>query len=657
LAFAERLISTFEPSVASRARLEQQVQRARQRLTDPRYYLAVVGQFSAGKSTFINALLAAELFASHTLATTAAAVRVSYGDRLAVQVTFTDGSTWGAADRSAKRKWYKLGIARSDRDDSPDIAKLRKDLRKMDLIEALRLVTTVQSVAELVTSIEVKYPSPFLADGLVLIDTPGMDPGNNAGPQHAEVARREVTDADATVVVMTHDQILSQSLTRFLVNEIDKGVLARCAFVVTRADQADADEIADLYRSGNQRITRALRIPDPPVVWAAPIMVVRTLRDEARPADADMWVRHFGQTREWLRTLTAARRPAAVADTALRIIDDLLVGFDSELGTAIKALDRQRAELNTAAPSDMGEFLSGHVARSRQALENAERDALALLGSEASSACRLAGSAIQDLFSTASRSDIKSIVDKKLTPLVQARQNSLVAAARSATRDKIGGAFTQQSAQLATAFRAEYGKLQRINAAPIAALSAGSLAGTAGIGAGSFNSVTTLADQELTQKGIAVGGGAVGGALIGTMIFPGVGTVIGGILGGFLGSLFGKPIAQVRAEVTSQATDAARQALYQAESRLSSAISQEAQRAQTELSRQGRWYRDTYEKAVLAIREEQAARRAALQRRQGELVRARAEADQRRAAIATDRARLSVVRPADPSDLHGRTHG
>ncbi len=30
----------------------------------------------------------------------AAAVRVSYGDRLAVRATFTDGSTWGAMDRS-----------------------------------------------------------------------------------------------------------------------------------------------------------------------------------------------------------------------------------------------------------------------------------------------------------------------------------------------------------------------------------------------------------------------------------------------------------------------------------------------------------------------------------------------------------------------------
>lgn len=61
-------------------------------------------------------MLEAELFASHTLRTTAAAVRVSYGDRLAVRTTFTDGSFWDAMDRSAKPKWYKLGIARSARD-------------------------------------------------------------------------------------------------------------------------------------------------------------------------------------------------------------------------------------------------------------------------------------------------------------------------------------------------------------------------------------------------------------------------------------------------------------------------------------------------------------------------------------------------------------
>ena len=651
LAFAERLISAFEPSAASRDRLERQVQRARQRLTDERYYLAVVGEFSAGKSTFINAVLEAELFASHALATTAVAVRVSHGERLTVRVTFTDGTTWDATDKSAKRAWRRLGRDRSAKGSPQDIAQLRKRLRKMDLLEALELITTDQAVAETATSVEVTYPSPFLANGVVLIDTPGMDAGTNAGPRHAEITHREVTSADATVVVMKEDQVLTQTLARFLVNEIDEGVLARCAFVVTAADQVDQAELDDLYQTNSKRISRMLGISDPPVAWAAPLKVVQALRGEALSSGSDAWIEHFARTRDWLFRLTAARRPAAVADSALRIIDELLAELDGELRNAIAALDKQRAELNTAAPADMGTFLSGHVTQGHQALESAEREATAMVSSAASYAIRRAESSIEELLSAASRSQIKEIVTERLEPLLRSRQEGVVSAARSATKEKLGGAFTRQSSELATAFKAEYGRLQRINAAPMAALSAGSLAGAAGVQTGSFDAVVTLADHELTQKGIAVGGGAAIGAVVGTFIFPGVGTAIGALFGGLFGSLFGPPIAQVRAEAIEKACDAVRQAIYQAERQLTDAIARERQNAQTALTRQAAWYRTTYEKAVLAMREQQEARRVALLERKKQLTRARAQADQRRASIAADRGRLRVVQPVSASDL------
>ena len=61
LQFAATVIDSFDVSEAVRVELHQQLDRLQQRRSNPNLYLAVVGEFSSGKSTFINALLRDEL--------------------------------------------------------------------------------------------------------------------------------------------------------------------------------------------------------------------------------------------------------------------------------------------------------------------------------------------------------------------------------------------------------------------------------------------------------------------------------------------------------------------------------------------------------------------------------------------------------------------
>lgn len=58
----------------------------RRRLTDGRLRLAVIGEFSSGKSTFINGLLRAPVLPVAVLPTTATAVTIEYGPAFLVRV-------------------------------------------------------------------------------------------------------------------------------------------------------------------------------------------------------------------------------------------------------------------------------------------------------------------------------------------------------------------------------------------------------------------------------------------------------------------------------------------------------------------------------------------------------------------------------------------
>jgi Dynamin family len=63
-------------------------------LTEVDDHLAVVGEFSAGKSTFIDAVLRDPLLKRAPLVTTAAATHLCYSERIDLEVRFDGSPTW-----------------------------------------------------------------------------------------------------------------------------------------------------------------------------------------------------------------------------------------------------------------------------------------------------------------------------------------------------------------------------------------------------------------------------------------------------------------------------------------------------------------------------------------------------------------------------------
>jgi len=57
LQFAANIIEREEISTALKSEIDSQINQIQKRRGDPNLYLAVIGEFSSGKSTFINALL------------------------------------------------------------------------------------------------------------------------------------------------------------------------------------------------------------------------------------------------------------------------------------------------------------------------------------------------------------------------------------------------------------------------------------------------------------------------------------------------------------------------------------------------------------------------------------------------------------------------
>lgn len=88
LQFADQVIQKSDFASPVRTELLDRIQYIRLRREDPNLYLAVVGEFSTGKSTFINALLREELLKTSVDVTTTTPTRLCYGPNLDLEVRF-----------------------------------------------------------------------------------------------------------------------------------------------------------------------------------------------------------------------------------------------------------------------------------------------------------------------------------------------------------------------------------------------------------------------------------------------------------------------------------------------------------------------------------------------------------------------------------------
>lgn len=655
LDFAGELLSLYEEADPRRGNWQDALDRAGRRLAEQRYYLAVVGEFNSGKSTFVNALLETELLASSARETTTAVVRIAYGRRFTVRVDFRDGHRWGGEGpvpggrgriRPVRAPHEMLGEGLG----GADIGRL---LDTLELREALRTVMTDPTVAPAIGAVHVELPAPLLASGLVLIDTPGSESVHTE--ERLALAREAVTDADAAVVVNQQGKILSNSLTAFLNDALDAGLRSRCVFVVTRADDAEPEELGDLDTAARRRIADRLDT-DPVLAWSAPLHVLKAL--DGDPEADRVWVERFDLTRGWLRRSTEMRRPAAVADTALRVVAEVLAELEKDLGQSSADLERRRGELEATAPADMDELLSDQVRAGLDGLREQRRELRAALPEAAEqTVCRVRTQmeeAVSDIVNgNVLRKAFEEDIPREAAATVQAFADQW----NTTINDRFSTSLESASADLEAAFSRAYDRLRRITPGSRGALDTTAARGrTPGVRlvGDSFGETQKFLSDNNRRDNVSLGGGAGAGALIGTFFLPGVGTIVGGLVGLFAGGvLFARDMKAVREEAVDRAVVPVRERVDALRAHLLSAVSACADQAETELRRRAQWYRDTYDRAVGELHRDHRREQDRLRERGRRLSEGRSRALSRSAEVEEERTRLRRIAALTTTDPFG----
>jgi GTPase SAR1 family protein len=190
-------------------------QKLQEKLTAHTFNILVVGQYNRGKTTLINALVGEPLLPVGVIPLTSVVTVLSYGETPLIKVCFQDG-------RCVETTPEALGEYVTEKGNPHNHKQVRE--------------------------VEVSYPSPWLRDGVRLVDTPGI---GSVFLHNTDLAYRYLPQADAVLFLLSADQPVSQAELDFLQDV--RQYADRIFFLLNKADYLSETELQDAL--GFARIT------------------------------------------------------------------------------------------------------------------------------------------------------------------------------------------------------------------------------------------------------------------------------------------------------------------------------------------------------------------------------------------------------------------
>jgi tRNA U34 5-carboxymethylaminomethyl modifying GTPase MnmE/TrmE len=643
--WAEATAAGLGLDAASAGLLRDRATRLRRRLVDRNLYIAVLGEFNSGKSTFINTLLRDHILPTASVVTTGTAIELRYGP--SVNVAFRPiGSD----------RMFSLS-PRVPRQAGDDVARQWRRIGGRVLLprtvpEAVALLVADPRVSANVGKVSISHPSPLLADEVVLVDTPGI----NASAEHEDVVDRVVAEtADLAVVLVPGNAPVSQVLSTFLAGNMHRHS-DRCVFGVTKLDQVPAAQRPRLLEVVRKRIEKA-GVPSPRVYSCGGGSVLDLLAGGAeiqdrggRDGDARRLADEF---LEFERELTSLARRAsflAISTSAAHIVEDLLeeatvcvTKHRGRLTAAERALDGLRVR-------DLEGFLAearSEIVDNLQAAAREQRD-----GQEARAAqvrANLFSELTGEVNGCANLDGLQAFVRDRAPDLVRTRLQDWFTGSRDAATRALFASCDGTLGEVQDSFQEEYRRLAGLAGKAATALVLVPAPDTPARRSADvdFSALQATVAEHLRTENWLIGGGIAAGAVIGTMIFPVVGTALGALIGGAIGAAGSDgQLAKAREKLDEPLRRGVTAAFDETRARLAVATD-EAVNAQTHRCEQAL---DALRKAaavpVKNLLDAERARRADLRRQLSQVTQAERECTRR---IALLRARQEQLRTARES--------
>ena len=281
--------------------------------------VTVAGQINRGKSTFLNALMGNNIFPSRASVCTAGVTVLDNGESPSAEVVFNNGN---------KEKIDLTG---------GEPAK----------ILAAHISRTNENVRE-ISSLNIKYPNPFSGNGILLVDTPGVNDPEN---WREEITYNYLSASDAVIMLLDPVQPLSKSEVEFLKDKILDSCIEKLIFVINKIDDIPLQDRSTVLNRIESGLSKYVTTPDIYALSSKQALTAKMNKDDNLFISSGF--KRFEE--ELLQFLmkgkggalleTKINRGLAVVDNINENIDSRVGALDSEKNLVKEQLDKGKKDL------------------------------------------------------------------------------------------------------------------------------------------------------------------------------------------------------------------------------------------------------------------------------------------------------------------------
>lgn len=215
--------------------MELDLSEAIQKLQNEKFEVIVVGEFSNGKSTFLNALLQEEVLPSASVPTTTLLNKIHYNPTPTYEVYFEDQTSYQLTNSQFQQF-------------------VSEDKRKFDGLREEESVFPDRKA----THLEIGYPSAICQEGIVLIDSPGT---NDMDEARVRITDEYIPKSDAAIFVLSAKKIFTDTERAFL-QRIMEADIQKIFFVINFKDAIQNEEdFIEIERIVRDNLPESLKQP------------------------------------------------------------------------------------------------------------------------------------------------------------------------------------------------------------------------------------------------------------------------------------------------------------------------------------------------------------------------------------------------------------
>jgi len=297
------VIATLQEAQAS-----QSAALLREKVEQNRFYLTVVGQFKRGKTTFLNALLGAEVLPVAILPLTSVVTMLRYGQQPGAEVVFQSG--------------IRSTIPLNELADYVTEKGNPKNQRK-------------------VSHVVVVYPSEYLRGGVALVDTPGI---GSVYTHNTQATYDFLPQVDAAIFVTSPEPPITNTEIEFL--SALAGHVRKVFVVLNKTDLVSADQLHEVLDFTRRSLPESIGAAANSVIA---VSAAQALKAKEQGDQALFGASGFQRLEENLAGFLASEKTlvfyAAVTRNVRKLIADLRLSCELQIRAAQMPLDELRTKL------------------------------------------------------------------------------------------------------------------------------------------------------------------------------------------------------------------------------------------------------------------------------------------------------------------------